>query len=264
MKVAMAAITDIGMVREKNEDQVAIAPELGLAVLADGMGGHQAGEVASDMAIDMITRHFAESFEHCDKKNGVLKNETSVICEAIQMANAAIFEMAHQRPECNGMGSTIVVTLFYNNRMYVGHVGDSRLYRFRKNRLEQMTDDHSVVQELLSRGLISPDEARNSAHKNLVTRALGIESDVEPDIDSQAVEENDIYLLCSDGLNDVLPDDAIEMVMLDHSRDIIEASKVLVREANDRGGPDNISVVLVKLGKKLSENEVYPLRELKG
>lgn len=262
MKVAMSAITDVGMVREKNEDQVATAPELGLAVLADGMGGHQAGEVASDMAIDLITRHFVESFKSCDN-HGVLKNETSVICEAIQMANSAIFEMAQERPECNGMGSTIVVTLFYNNRMYVGHVGDSRLYRFRDSKLQQVTEDHSVVQELLSRGLISPDEARNSAHKNLVTRALGIESNVEPDIDSQAIEEDDIYLLCSDGLNDVLPDDVIEKVLLDHSNNIDEAVKVLVREANDHGGPDNVSVVLVKLGKKLKENEVYPLREFK-
>lgn len=262
MKVAMSAITDVGMVREKNEDQVATIPELGLAILADGMGGHQAGEVASDMAIDLITRHFVESFKSCDN-NGVLKNETSVICEAIQMANSAIFEMAQQRPECNGMGSTIVVTLFYNNRMYVGHVGDSRLYRFRDSKLGQVTDDHSVVQELLSRGLISPDEARNSAHKNLVTRALGIENNVEPDIDSQAIEEDDTYLLCSDGLSDVLPDDVIEKVLYDHSNNIGEAARILVREANDHGGPDNISVVLVKLGMKLKENEAYTLRELK-
>lgn len=253
MSLEMIGRTDPGMVRDSNEDQVATRPELGLAILADGMGGHQAGEVASKMAIDIITRHFAESYQkYIDKENVNSINETKIMQESIYLANAAIFELSQSKPECQGMGATIVITLFNGHRMYVGHVGDSRLYRYRNGALSRMTEDHSVVQELLSRGLISPDEARNSAHKNLITRALGIDQAVDPDIDSQALQNKDIYLLCSDGLNDVLSDDQIKQILAGSTNNLEVATKLMIDKVNSLGGPDNVSVILVRTGEKIA------------
>jgi len=144
------------------------------------------------------------------------------------------------------MGSTVVVTVFHGGKLWVGHVGDSRLYRFRGGLLEQITMDHSVVQELVSRGLVTAEEARLSVNKNLVTRALGVDASVVPDIGEQTLNDEDIYLLCSDGLNDVLADGDIEMMLIEYGRNLEAAARRMVDIANERGGPDNISVILVR------------------
>jgi protein phosphatase len=250
----MAGYTDAGRVRTENEDTIGIRPEVGLAILADGMGGHQAGEVASGMAVDIITRHFINAFarqlEQPDDKPGDITPEINTVYDAIQLANSAIYEMAHGRPEYAGMGSTVVVVVFYENSMCVGHAGDSRLYRFRSAKLEQLTQDHSVIQELVSRGLLSLEEARQSIGKNLVTRALGVDPTVTPDVNEQATEDSDIYLLCSDGLNDMVPDAEIERILTEHGANLEEAARRLVAEANEQGGVDNISVILVRTGKR--------------
>jgi serine/threonine protein phosphatase PrpC len=241
----MVGLTDPGRVRNQNEDSIAQVPEAGLVVVADGMGGHQAGEVASKLAVDVITRHIIGTLAEAGTTgNGTF--ESKMIGDAIQLANRAIYELARQQPEYAGMGSTVVVTVFHGGKLWVGHVGDSRLYRFRGGLLEQITMDHSVVQELVSRGLVTAEEARLSVNKNLVTRALGVDAAVVPDVGEQTLNDEDIYLLCSDGLNDVLADGDIEMMLIEYGRNLEAAARRMVDIANERGGPDNISVILVR------------------
>lgn len=264
-QLLMTGITDTGRVRQGNEDSIALEPDVGLVVLADGMGGHQAGEVASRMAVDVITRHVVETFANA-RNGGDDSFETKTVLEAIQIANSAIHELATTKTECAGMGSTVVVTLFYGNKMCVAHVGDSRLYRFRGGALEQMTQDHSVIQELVGRGLMTMEEARKTIGKNLVTRALGVDPAVKPDINEQPFQDEDIYLLCSDGLNDVVPDGDIEMMLMEYGRNLDAAAQRMVDTANDRGGPDNVSVILVRASGlfERSKETLLKLQQLKN
>ena len=253
--LSMVGLTDPGRMRPENEDAISVHPEVGLAILADGMGGHQAGEVASGMAVDLITRHFAEIFvqEIERKRQGHLPQaamEVNAVYEAIELANNAIYAMARARPECAGMGSTVVVAVFYDDKLCVGHVGDSRLYRYRAGELVQITQDHSVIQELVSRGLLTIEEAQQTVGKNLVTRALGVDSSVAPDVTEQPLEESDLYLLCSDGLNDMLSDEEIRKLLVEHSTDLETAVNQLVAQANEHGGADNISAILVRAAKQ--------------
>jgi protein phosphatase len=241
--VQMAGLTDPGRVRLKNEDSIATWPEGGLAVLADGMGGHQAGEIASRIAVDVITRHFMDVFARA--KRGGVSIGTSAISESIELANRAILDTARTQPDYAGMGSTIVVAVFREGKVSVGHVGDSRLYRFRGGRLKQLTQDHSVVQELVSRGMYTAEEARQSVGKNLVTRALGVDPDVVVDVSEHEPQDADLYLLCSDGLNDVVSDTEIERILEQPQQTLDATVGILVSLANQRGGPDNISVILV-------------------
>ncbi|RME86469.1 MAG: serine/threonine-protein phosphatase, partial [Zetaproteobacteria bacterium] len=177
--------------------------------------------------------------------------ESMLARRAVRVANDAIYEAAQTRPECRGMGTTIVLTLFYGNRLTAAHVGDSRLYRFRHDVLSHVTEDHSLVQEQVRRGLLTADDARASMMKNLVTRALGIEPGMEPDIVEDVFFEGDIYLLCSDGLTDVVPDEAIRLTLVEYAHDLRRAAEQLIMLANDAGGPDNISVVLIRTPKRV-------------
>jgi protein phosphatase len=226
------------MVRTNNEDTIALLPQAGLAILADGMGGHQAGEVASGMAVEMIKQYFSS--------DPPSPWSTDHVREAIQLANTAVFELSQQKVDCAGMGTTIIVVYFDGNRVHIGHVGDSRLYRLRNEALEQITEDHSVVQELVSRGFMTREEANTSMNKNLVTRALGIEAVVNADLRDDTPEAGDIYLMCSDGLSDVVPDDEIRNMLLQNMSDLDVAVDRLIGSANEAGGPDNISVVLLR------------------
>jgi protein phosphatase len=258
-ELAIKGSTDPGMMRSNNEDRISTTPEAGLAVVADGMGGHQAGEVASGMAVDVVTRHVIdvlarEGNGNKKRKAGAPSPEFKAVDGAISLANTAIFELSQSSPNCAGMGTTIVVTLFYDDKVCIGHVGDSRLYRFRKDKFELLTEDHSLVQELVTRGLITPEEARNSANKNLVTRALGIEPAVDSHIVERNVQDQDIYMLCSDGLNDVLPDELTAQILREHSTDLQRAINRLIKEVNARGGPDNVSVILVRTGKRFERD----------
>lgn len=258
----ITGLTDPGRMREQNEDNIAMMAEAGLAVVADGMGGHQAGEVASRLAVEAIQRHILETLAEA-RESGQGALEVAAVRDAIRQANHAIYELASRQPEYAGMGSTVVVTLFYDDKLCVAHVGDSRLYRFRNTILEQVTEDHSVVQELISRGLVTAEEARQSVSKNLVTRALGIDPDVEADISEQDVYDDDIYLLCSDGLNDVLADGDIEMMLTEHGRDLQTTARHMIDTANARGGPDNISVILVRAGRGFTRN-IEALQKLRA
>jgi len=242
--LTMAGLTDPGRLRPENEDCLAFYPEIGLALLADGMGGHRAGEVASRMAVDVMARYCVDAFASEAKRPPAL----DILRAAIGVANTAIFEMARHTPEYTGMGATVVTALFQNGELCIGHVGDSRLYRLRAGRLELLTRDHSVVQELLNRGLVTPEQARQSVSKNLVTRALGVEPGVQAELQILETQAEDTYLLCSDGLNDVLTDPEIEYLLTTPGAGLDAITHRLVDAANAAGGPDNVSVVLARTG----------------
>jgi serine/threonine protein phosphatase PrpC len=248
--IEMIGLTDTGMVREHNEDCFLIVPESGVAILADGMGGHLAGEVASAMAVDQVIHHLLQAFVDTRKDRRRSPKgqslESDALVEAIKTANSAIHSASVAKPEQAGMGTTVVAVVFNDNRLTVAHVGDSRLYCYRNGMLTQVTEDHSMVQELLRRGLITPEEARTSVNRNLVTRALGVDPAVEVDVTEQTFESGDIYLLCSDGLNDVLTDEDIAAKLGESGGDLGAAAKQMIGEVNARGGPDNVSIVLIR------------------
>lgn len=250
MAIEMHAMTDVGRKRNHNEDCVGITPSHGFAVLADGMGGHNAGEVASAMAVDIISQQLKQQLDRIptaeiDEETG-LAGESMLMRDAIRMANDAILQTAQQRTECQGMGTTVLAAAFYADRITAAHVGDSRMYRLRGEVLSHVTEDHSLIRENIRRGLISEDEARNSRIKNIVTRALGIEPGVEADLVESAVQAGDIYLMCSDGLTDVVEDHDIRKALLDGRKNLRKTCCKLIDMANDQGGPDNISIILVK------------------
>ena len=249
----IVSLTDPGRVRGHNEDCVESRPEIGVVVLADGMGGYNAGEVASGMATSSISAGFAESWTRDALKGldraAAMTLSQSVIQAQVVKANAAIYAAAQKDPHCAGMGTTLVACLFYDNFLTVAHVGDSRLYRMRNDVLEQVTRDHSLLQEQIDSGLITKEDARSSHNKNLVTRAVGIDPDVEAEVHSYDVLVNDIFLLCSDGLNDMIEDEEIQMTLIALSSNLELTAQQLVQAANDAGGRDNISVMLVRIAK---------------
>jgi protein phosphatase len=249
-----AAHTHPGMVRSHNEDSLGMVPELGLAILADGMGGYNAGEVASGIAVSLLQAELRQLLEKTDPSEPDPKTgepaALPILREHIQRANTSVYHAAQSQPQYAGMGTTLVVALFCDNRLIAAHIGDSRLYRLRGDVLDQITKDHSLLQEQLDSGMISKEEARVSQHKNLVTRALGIDARVEPEIHSYDVRRDDVYLLCSDGLNDMVPDEEIRLTLMTLQSDLKLAATQLVQAANDNGGRDNISVILVKVKRE--------------
>ncbi|HZP92394.1 MAG TPA: Stp1/IreP family PP2C-type Ser/Thr phosphatase [Burkholderiales bacterium] len=254
----MAQATHTGMVRSHNEDSIATEPDIGLAILADGMGGYNAGEVASGIATALISNEAKEALTRLDPHlpDRTTGNLTAVrlLREVVANANASIFQSANSQPQYAGMGTTLVVALFCDNKVTVAHIGDSRCYRFREGGLEQITRDHSLLQEQIDSGLLTREAARRSQNKNLVTRALGIEPEVEAEIHTHEVREGDIYLLCSDGLNDMVEDEDIELTIGALSANLQLAAEQLVQMANDAGGRDNVSVILIKVRKGFSAN----------
>jgi len=252
-ELQMHAMTDVGKRRQHNEDHVGIAPAHGIAVLADGMGGYNAGEVASSMAVDIIIAALKEQIlkiptARINEHTGFTE-ESILARDAILLANDSIFQMASSRSECAGMGTTVLAALFYGDRLTAAHVGDSRMYRLRDGELSHVTEDHSLIHEQVQRGLVTAEDARNSRIKNLVTRALGVNSGVGADIVEDIVIDGDIYLMCSDGLTDVVSDEMIRSTLLKHQHDLPATGKRLIQLANDAGGPDNISVILIKAPK---------------
>lgn len=243
--------THAGMVRSHNEDSVACETGCGLVVLADGMGGYNAGEVASGIAVSVVATEVSYRLTEVNPtdRDGESGEEWGVVLlrENIEKANASIFHAAQSQPQYAGMGTTIVSGLFYDNRLVAGHVGDSRMYRLRGESLEAITRDHSLLQEQLDSGMISLDDAKHSKNKNLVTRAVGIDVDVLPEIHVHDVQVGDIYLLCSDGLNDMMEDDDIQATLYAMQGNLALAANQLIQMANDNGGRDNVSVILVKV-----------------
>lgn len=241
-----AALTDAGRVRANNEDTIAFDAALGLALLADGMGGYNGGEVASGMAIALLQASFGRWLAHA----GPLAHPKAVkraLQAGTDEANSAILEAGIANVQLQGMGTTLVLAAFGSQRAIVGHIGDSRCYRLRAEKLELLTRDHSLLQEQLDAGAITPEQAVLSPHRNLVTRALGIERHVDLEMHEHSVKAGDLFLLCSDGLSEMVSDAQIFTILL---QDIALPAKatLLVATANDNGGRDNISVVLARAG----------------
>jgi PPM family protein phosphatase len=238
------AAVDAGRARSNNEDAVAFDAEASLAVLADGMGGYNAGEVASQMATSFVCTELGRWLREASPQATDQDIRRAMdIC--VDNANRAIFNAANSNPQYAGMGTTLVVAVFRQGHLLVGHVGDSRAYRLRGQRLLQLTRDHSLLQEQIDAGLISPEQAAFAANKNLVTRAVGVEDTVLLETHQHEVHPGDRYLLCSDGLSDMLDDETIAQLMAGHER-LPDVGRALIDAANDAGGKDNISVVLVQ------------------
>lgn len=250
-KIEIVDVSDVGKRRPHNEDSTLCDLSTGLVVLADGMGGYKAGEVASAIAVTTTHKKILEGLANInrgtiDRATG-LSNEAAVVKDAIIHVNSEIYRLAQNDPQCQGMGTTMVVVLFHNNLVTVGHVGDSRLYRIRQNNFTQVTKDHSLIQELIDRGLYTREEVLKTTPKNLVTRAIGIEPDVQVDIGEESVQAGDIYMLCSDGLNDMVDDEEIHLTLSKYSANLAQGANELVRLANKNGGKDNISIVLIRV-----------------
>lgn len=248
--LTMAVRTHPGKLRPNNEDAVFCDAARGLAILADGMGGYNAGEVASSMA----TVHLSESFARMLGEVGPNipagwrgGNAHVQVRKRIDEVNAEIYLAAQSEARYAGMGTTLVVAWFYDNCVTVAHIGDSRLYRMRGETLEQLTRDHSLLQEQLDSGMIAPAQARAFHARNLVTRALGVEPVVEPEVQSFDVMAGDIFLLCSDGLSDMVDDRDIARALRELGDNPAVVADCLVKMANDNGGRDNVSVILVKV-----------------
>jgi protein phosphatase len=220
-------------------------------VLADGMGGYNAGEVASGIAVKTIIDLVTEACRR-EKRNEVepgtgYMRQTIVLRDAVARANKIIHQTAQSQPQCEGMGTTLVACLFYDDRVSVAHVGDSRLYRMRDNRFEQITMDHSLLQELVDRGFYSQEEAQRSTNRNYVTRALGVDLNVEVEVQEIEVRKGDYFLMCSDGLPDMVEDEDIHLTINTFNTDVNTIAEQLIKLTNDNGGRDNVSVVLVRV-----------------
>ncbi|HYA19407.1 MAG TPA: Stp1/IreP family PP2C-type Ser/Thr phosphatase [Burkholderiales bacterium] len=251
----IVAATDPGMVRSHNEDSIAVDAASGYVILADGMGGYNAGEVASGIATAMLGTSLKQILMGAEPgRVEPTSGETQavrILREQIAGANASIYQAAKSQPQYAGMGTTLLVGLFYDRHLSVAHLGDSRLYRLRRDELKQITRDHSLLQEQIDSGMITQEMARFSLNRNLVTRALGIDPEVEPEIHTYEVEVGDLYLLCSDGLSDMVEDGEIQLTLSSLQANLPLASQQLVQLANDNGGRDNISVILVRILRHL-------------
>ncbi len=250
-KIDFAEITDTGRVREHNEDAIGSNPEIGLMVLADGMGGYNAGEVASGIAVQIVTELATEAADReelndIDTHSGLMR-QSIILRDAVYRSNKIIYQTAQSQTHCEGMGTTIVAALFYDDKVSIAHVGDSRAYRLRSGAFEQLTLDHSLLQELVDRGFYSHEEAQRSTNRNYVTRALGVEPTVEVEVREFDVLPDDIYLLCSDGLPDMVEDDDIHLTISTFDASLDRVGQQLIDLANDHGGRDNVSVMLAQV-----------------
>jgi len=250
-KFAHVELTDVGRVREHNEDDIGSDADIGLWVLADGMGGYNAGEVASGIAvktvIDLVSEAAPrENRNEIEPETGFMR-QTITLRDAIWRANKIINQTAQSQPQCEGMGTTLVACLFFDNRISIAHVGDSRLYRMRDNRFEQITMDHSLLQELVDRGYYSQEEAQRSTNRNYVTRALGVEAQVDVEVQEVDVRKGDVFLMCSDGLPDMVDDEDIHLTINTFSTSIDTIGEQLIKLTNDNGGRDNVSIIVVRV-----------------
>ena len=251
LRVISAGLTDVGLQREHNEDSYVVLNEFGLYVVADGMGGHRSGDVASNLATETISDFFRSTATedvtwpfHFDTN---LSEEANRLLTGIRVANRQIFERSVKNREHQGMGTTVVSAMFSNSktRVYIGHVGDSRCYRVRGGKIRQMTRDHSLVNDYL---LAMPDlteEQRSELPKNVITRALGMQDHVVVDLQHDEPEVNDVYILCSDGVSGMIEDPELER-LVNSTTDVRAICKVLIEKANENGGEDNVTAVVLR------------------
>ena len=237
------AKSDKGKIREINEDYFYISTsldEVQLYILADGMGGYNGGEIASKLAVQTAKNYIENNFKETEKdKESIIQ----LLGSSMEYANMVVYEKAKENPELQGMGTTLEICLIYNNKAYIGHVGDSRIYRIRKQFIRKLTQDHSYVQKLVKEGTITNEQAAHHPQKNMLMKALGCNAFVEPDVMVKGFLKDDILIICSDGLTNLVDQETIyEMA----SKNIEQATKDLVNLANDRGGYDNITVIVIK------------------
>lgn len=256
LRLVSAGLSDVGRKRRSNEDSFAAAPDHNLFVVADGMGGHAAGEVASRLAVESIERHISgsdprkeptlpASFRTVREEEAALPVPARRILNAIRLANQEIVRSVRQDTSRRGMGTTVVIAYIHGTRAYIGSVGDSRAYLVRGKTITQLTTDHTFVGEQVRAGTLSSSEARHHPARNILTRAVGSQEEVEPDIVEHDLKADDWLLLCSDGLTTMVEDQDILRTVRGHPDDPEPACRALVDLANDRGGDDNVTVVLI-------------------
>ncbi len=253
MKLVCAGMTDVGSAREHNEDDFYLSDgEEALCVVADGMGGHRSGEVASAMAIKAIVEFYRETLDGADGEEVVDDDGTPRpvdeyrLIRAIQLANNAVFTAASESELYRGMGTTIVSGFFTEKGVYLAHIGDSRAYRFRDGKLQQQTEDHSLANEYVRMGILAQEDVEHFPYKNVITRACGLTDEVEVDVTFRELQEGDLFILCSDGLTDMVPDRQLTE-LLKTSEDLEELCELLVQKANENGGADNITVIIARV-----------------
>jgi protein phosphatase len=251
LKISYQAVTDVGRKRKGNEDSLFVNPEQNLFVVADGMGGHAAGEVASRLAVDAINEFICltgddEEITWPFGLDETISYDGNRLKTAIRYANRKVLEATKEKSEYEGMATTVAAVLVDGDSANLGHVGDSRIYLMRNGTINQLTTDHSWVNEQIVGGMISPDQARSHPLRNVVTRALGGKQDLQVDMKVHKIESGDILLICSDGLTTMMPDDEIARVVGEAKNDVEKATRELVAAANAKGGEDNITVVILR------------------
>lgn len=246
------AKSDIGKAREMNQDSFIVSKkddEIKVFILADGMGGYKGGEIASSVASQSAYKYIINNFNSVSKdKMSLLK----LVKDSIEYANLIVFEQAKESEELQDMGTTIEICLIYNNRAFIGHVGDSRIYRIRKNIMRKLTNDHSYVQQLVKEGKITKEEADVHPKKNMLMKAVGCSTLVEPDVFCRGFQKDDIFLICSDGLTNMVKENEIYKILLENSE---KPEIALINQANKNGGADNITVIIIDNVDEISEEE---------
>ncbi len=255
MKLSSAGRTHVGMKRTHNEDSLRLFREENLYIVADGMGGHASGEVASQMSVETLAEFFRSTAEDDEvtwpyKLEKGRKYEENRVVTGVKLSNRRIFESAARDAKLKGMGTTIVVTFFVNETIHVGHVGDSRVYRYRAGELFQITEDHSLLNDYIKMRQLTPEEIEAFPHKNVIVRALGMKETVQVDIATEQPQAGDVYLLCSDGLNGMLTDADMEAILAEEEGDLDKSCEALIDAANQNGGTDNITVILIRYEKE--------------
>ena len=251
MRVRFSGATDVGRKRAHNEDAIHLPDSLRLAIVADGMGGHASGEVASGLAVETIVDYYSRTADHQPitwpyKVDRDLRADINRMTTSVLLANLEIFERAQREAQCKGMGTTVIASYFLDDTVVIGHVGDSRVYRLRDGMMTQLTEDHSLINDYIKMKRVTAEEAESWPHKNVIVRALGMKDTVQVDIISENPRIGDCYLMCSDGLSGMLSDGQMTH-LLRSQPDLDRAVDELIAGANDEGGIDNITVVLARI-----------------
>ena len=252
MNVEYAGQSDVGRKRGHNEDSFLVLPEHNLFIVADGMGGHSSGEVASKMAVETVSQFFRETSEDDDvtwpfKMERGISYDENRLSTSIKLANRRIHECQAANPKQRGMGTTLVCAYFVQDSLLIGHVGDSRVYRLRSNVLTQLTEDHSLLNDYRKMKAMTDEEIANFPHKNVIVRALGMKDAVQVDVLQEDAQAGDIVLLCSDGLSGMISDEDIARLLAAHRNDLAAGCQALIDAANEKGGHDNITCVVVRV-----------------